>query len=139
MENPTQTLVHCKICQKGALMRKHVPMFGSAGTALRNLFVILGVLSLLVGIGLAVASPAAQADMSAVATRDPYISNGYEHDPAPADVNEVNNDAQTMQWAESYEKPALIIGAVLVVVGAFVGCRKWKLVCNSCGAAIDAA
>jgi hypothetical protein len=41
--------------------------------------------------------------------------------------------------AEKYQKPALMAGAVLVVVGFFLGSKKSKLVCNSCRAAVDAA
>jgi hypothetical protein len=127
----------CRICQKGTLQRKHVPIFGSAGAALQKILVILGIISLLVGIGLLIGAPAAQSDLSSTANR--AMAHGdFDHYSSQTDADEAKFDASIMDNA-SYEKPALIIGCVLIPIGIFVGCKKWKLVCESCGAATDAA
>jgi hypothetical protein len=154
METSNQTLPSCKICQKGTLARKHVPLFGSAGVALRYLFLVVGVLSLLGGIGLAMASSAAQRSIGTIQNRESSEADAnaaaqqnrigtmlpFNPYQAPqADIDQGNQDGQMIQMADSYEKPALIIGSILIVVGFFVGTRKWKLVCHSCGAAVDAA
>ena len=59
-------------------------------------------------------------------------------------VTEINNMQgpvykKMMDLADTYEKPAFIIGFVVIAFGSLAGISKWKLICDSCGAYINAA